>query len=153
MFDRLQKVYETSSDPQRAQQALRLLPHFAAPELTRRALAYAASGKVKNQDALFLFTAALSNAPTRDVAWAYIRGNWPAVQAQLTELNGGRVVTAAGSFCSAQKATEVKDFFTAHPVHAAARALGSAESEINDCVQFRNEQEANLQSWLTALAR
>jgi aminopeptidase N len=153
LFDKLQKVFETNNDPQRAEQALGLLSRFENPALTRRALEYAASGKVKNQDSLFIFAGALAGSGTHDVAWQWITHNWPAVQAQLTEMNGARVVSATASFCSAEKAQEVKTFFAAHPVHAAARAIGIAESHINDCMQFRGEQEANLKSWLAAHAQ
>ena len=147
-FDQLQHVYQTDNNPQHAEQALSLLAAFRDPALTRRALEFAASGKVKNQDSLFLFARALANPQTQTAAWEYIRNNWPAVSAQLTEMNGARVVSAAGSFCSAEKADEVKQFFTSHPVHAAARALGRAESQIHDCVEFRTTQRANLQAWL-----
>src|SRR6201996_1520810 len=50
-FDLVQKTAETSKDPILASQALYDLAHFKDPELTRRALDYAASGKVRNQDA------------------------------------------------------------------------------------------------------
>ncbi len=148
LFDQLQKVFETANNPQRAEEALALLGAFEDPALIDRAMAYAASGKVKNQDSLFIFARALGNPSTHDVAWQYIQANWPAVSAQLTEMNGARVVSAAGSFCSADKAAEVNAFFTAHPVHAAARSLKRAESQIQDCEEFRSAQEGNVKSWL-----
>ncbi len=150
LFDQMQKAAETDPNPQRSEGALALLAYFKAPALTDRAMAYAASGKVKNQDSLFIFAGALGNPDTHDEAWKYIQANWPAVSAQLTELNGGGIVRAAGSFCSAEKAQEVKDFYTAHPVHAAARALTAAQTQIHDCLEFRAAQEANVKSWLDA---
>ncbi len=65
-------------------------------------------------------------------------------------MNGGGLVRAAGSFCSPEKADEVKQFFTAHPVHASARGLAIAQSQINDCAAFRQAQEANAKQWLLA---
>ncbi len=153
LFDQLQKVFETANNPQQSEEALGLLGAFEDPALTDRAMAYAASGKVKNQDSLFIFARALSNPSTRDTAWTYVQANWPAVSAQLTEMNGGRIVSAAGSFCSADKAAEVKSFFTTHPVHASARALGRAESQIQDCEEFRTAQEGNVKNWLAEHAQ
>lgn len=150
LFDQLQTVFEKDSNPQRSEQALGLLAAFQDPALTERAMAYATSGKVRNQDALFVLGGALGNPATRDEAWKYIQANWPTVSAQLTELNGGRIVRAAGSFCSAEKAQEVKDFYTAHPVHASARALTAAQTQIHDCVEFRAAQEGHVKSWLDA---
>lgn len=150
LFEQLQKVFETDNNPQRSEQALGLLSAFQDPALTQRAMEYAASGKVRNQDSLSLFARALGTPATRDAAWKYMQTNWPAVSAQLTEMNGGYIVRSAGSFCSAEKAQEVKDFFTSHPVHASARGLQIAQSQINDCVEFRSAQEANVKTWLDA---
>ncbi len=150
LFDQLQKEFETDNNPQRATGALQLLATFEDPALTDRAMAYAASGKVRNQDSLFILAGALGNPATRDEAWKYIQANWPAVSAQLTEMNGGYIVRSAGSFCSAEKPQEVKDFFTTHPVHASARGLNIAQAQINDCVEFRAAQEANVRAWLQA---
>ena len=83
-FDLLQKTAETSKDPILASQALYDLAHFKDPELTRRALDYAASGKVRNQDATRLFSVALQSPDTQDNAWQYIEQNWPKVKAQFT---------------------------------------------------------------------
>ncbi|RRA47698.1 M1 family metallopeptidase [Acidipila sp. EB88] len=149
-FSQLQHVFETDNNPQHAEQALGLLASFEDPALTERAMAYAASSKVRNQDAIGVFGRALNSPATRDAAWAYIQNNWPAVSAQLTEMNGGYIVRAAGSFCSAEKADEVKNFFTAHPVHASARGFEIAQAQIKDCVEFRSAQQANLESWLAA---
>ncbi len=150
LFDRMQKEAETGTNPQRSEGALALLADFREPALTDRALAYAASGKVKNQDSLFIIAGALGNPDTRDEAWKYIQANWPAISAQLTEMNGGYLVRSAGSFCSAEKADEVKQFFTAHPVHASARGLQIAQAQIQDCVEFREAQQANAVQWLNA---
>ena len=150
LFDRFQKVFETDAIPERAEGALELLAEFQDPALTERAMAYAASGKVKNQDSLLIFARALGRPATHDAAWKYIQANWPAVSAQLTEMNGGYLVRSAGSFCSAEKAQEVKQFFTTHTVHASARGLAIAQSQINDCVEFRQAQEGNVKSWLAA---
>ena len=150
LFDQMQKEAETDANPQRSEGALALLGYFRNPALTDRAMAYAASGKVRNQDSLFIFAGALGNPDTRDEAWRYIQGNWPAVSAQLTEMSGGYIVRSAGSFCSPGKADEVKQFFTTHPVHASERGLAIAQAQIKDCIEFRQAQEDNVQTWLQA---
>ena len=153
LFDRMEKEAETDTNPQRAEGSLALLGAFENPALTERAMTYAASGKVKNQDSLFIFAGALGNPATHDAAWKYIQANWPAVSSQLTEMNGGYLVRSAGSFCTPEKAQEVKQFFTTHPVHASARGLQIAEAQINDCAEFRGAQEANAKNWLASHGR
>jgi len=150
-FDKLQHVYETADNPQIQEQALHLLATFSNPALERRALDYAASGKVKNQDSIFLFATGLELPSTRKVARQYIQQNWPKVKAQNTAfLMGSYLVGAAGSFCSAQKQTEVQQFFQTHPLPATNRALARATQEIQDCMTLRSQQEGNLRQWIAA---
>jgi aminopeptidase N/puromycin-sensitive aminopeptidase len=85
------------------------------------------------------------------VTWQYLHKNWPKVKAQNTAfLMGSYLVGAAGSFCSAEKKTEVQQFFTTHPLPATNRALAGATQQIQDCITLRSQQEGNLKHWLTS---
>ena len=148
LFSQVQKVAETSNNPSQRENALGMMMTFEEPALADRAYDYMVSGKVRNQDSIPMLAYGLGNPETRDLAWHYMQANWPKVQAQLTEMMGGSLVRAAGSFCSVEKSQEVQAFFTQHPVHAAERALARAKDQINDCVELRAAQEGNLQSWL-----
>jgi aminopeptidase N len=151
-FDLLQKTAETSKDPGMASGALYDLARFKNPDLTRRALEYATSGKVRNQDSIILFAIALQSPNTQDTAWSYIQQNWPKVQAQFTMFTGGELVGSTGAFCTAEKRNQVKDFFTEHKVPASANALTRSQNSISDCVDLRAEQGPNLQQWLSSSA-
>jgi aminopeptidase N/puromycin-sensitive aminopeptidase len=105
-FDLLQKTAETSKDPTLASEALYELSRFENPELVRRALEYAASGKVRNQDAVRLFAIALQSPTTQDNAWQYIEQNWPKVKAQFTTWAGGAFVGSTSAFCTTGTAVE-----------------------------------------------
>lgn len=146
-FDQLQHVYETSDNPQMKEVALGLLSEFRDPALERRAMEYAISGKVRNQDAIFEFMAPLGQRQTRNVAWNFIQQNWDEVQKQFTTAMGGYLVGATGVFCSEQKKQEVVSFFEAHPVPASSDALQRAEDSIDQCVQLRSAQGPNLEKW------
>jgi aminopeptidase N len=148
LFDLLQKTAETSTDPGIVDGALNDLARFKDPELTRRALDYATSGKVRNQDSIHLITIALRNPVTQDAAWKYIEDNWPRVKAQFTMFTGGTLVGSTSAFCTEERRDQVKDFFTAHKVAASANALTRSQNAINDCVDLRAEQSGNLQQWL-----
>ena len=148
LFDELQKKFETPGNPQLQEASLQLLTAFRQPALTVRALDYAASGKVRNQDSIFIFAGLLASPDTHDTAWNYIQQNWTKVQAQITTMMGGYLVGATGSFCSAQRSTEVEHFFAEHKVPASERALAQAKNQISDCIELRAAQEPNLQKWL-----
>jgi aminopeptidase N len=149
-FDRLQQVFETGSNPQIQQYALQLLAYFQDPDLERRSLEYAVSGKVRNQDAVFELTIPMYRPVTREVAWDFVRQNWAKVQAQLTTQLGGYLVESAGNFCSDQKRQEVADFFSTHKVVAAERALARAQSQIGDCIELRRDQQSKLNAWIAS---
>jgi aminopeptidase N len=149
-FDEAQHTYETANNPQIQDYALRLLALFRDPDLERRSLEYAVSGKVRNQDAVFQLLLPMRYPETRPIAWDFIRQNWDKVQAQLTTGVGAYLISGASSFCSEDKKQEAVDFFTAHPVPASGNALQRAKDSIDDCIQLRGLQGPKLQQWIAA---
>jgi aminopeptidase N/puromycin-sensitive aminopeptidase len=150
LFDQLQQIYETSTNPEYQENSLRLLAEFENPALLQRALDYAVSGKVRNQDAVIQFVIALSIDENREQTWKYIQSNWDKVQAQFTTEMGAYLVGSTGSFCSADARASVETFFSTHKVAASDKALKHALESIDGCVELRKLQEPNLKQWLAA---
>jgi aminopeptidase N/puromycin-sensitive aminopeptidase len=150
LFDRLQKVYETSADPDLQETALRLLVQFDDPALLERGLEYSVSSKVRNQDAAIQFAIGLEDPDTRDATWRFIKKHWSQVHADLTTDLGSYLVAGAGSFCTADARDDVKDFFAAHSVTASDVALKHALENIGGCIEQRHLLEPNLKKWLAA---
>ncbi len=148
LFDKLQKLYETSNDPEVKEQALRDLVLFTNPALLNRALEYTVSSKVRNQDASIELAIGLAIPENRDQTWSFIKTNWKAVQAQFTTEMGAEVVGSTGSFCSAEARDDVRNFFASHPVAASDASLRHAIERINGCIELRSLQEPNLKKWL-----
>ncbi|HEY1897434.1 MAG TPA: M1 family metallopeptidase [Terracidiphilus sp.] len=153
LFDKLQNVYETSTNPQFQQSALRHLAMFRDPALVKRGLDYAVSGKVRNQDSAIQVAIALQDVSTRDQTWNYIKTNWDRVQAQFTTAIGADVVGSTSSFCSADGRDDVQRFFAEHKVANSSVSLKHAIERINGCIELRKLQEPNLESWLAAQAK
>ncbi len=150
LFDKLQKVYETSTNPEFQIGALRLLAQFENPALVERSLDFAASGKVRNQDAAIQFAIALQIPESRDLAWQYIQSHWDKVQTQLTTEMGAVLVGSTGSFCSEADRDSVTAFFAAHKVPASDTALKHAVERIDGCIELRTLQEPQFKTWLAA---
>jgi aminopeptidase N len=149
LFGQLQRTSASTSNPQLARQALYALGRFRNPALVRRTLEYAVSGKVRNQDSGELIADELEDRNTQEVAWDFVKSNWPAVLAQTTIFTGESLVSATGSFCTASKASEVAAYFSQHHVPAAESALEHAQNNINDCVELRATQGPSLMQWLS----
>ena len=148
LYTEVLKLHQTASDPTVRTKALYLLANFQEPSLARRTLDYAVSGQVRNQDAVFLLSDLLRRSGTRALTWQYLQDNWPKVEAQLTPLNGNRIVAAAGTFCAAGDADKVNSFFSTHKVESADRALKQAVEKIGECVKLHDEQGPKLAQWL-----
>jgi len=149
LFDQLQQISKTSNNPEVQTTALYSLANFHNPELLQRALDYAVSGQVRNQDSIILFVIALRSRDTRSIAWDYMQNHWDKVQAQLTTMMGSFLVQSTGSFCSADKAQQVQTFFKAHPVTAAERAVQLSTDAIQACTVLRAAQQPKLANWLS----
>jgi aminopeptidase N len=148
LFDKLQNVYETSTNPELQESALGMLAMFQNPDLEKRALDYALTDKVRKQDAAFQFAIALQSSETRDLAWQYVKDHWDAVHALLTPELGSSLVGSTSGFCSAETREDVQQFFAAHKVASADQAMKHAVERINGCIEFRDLQQANLNKWL-----
>jgi aminopeptidase N len=148
LFNELQKIYETSTNPEVQISALRLLARFEEPALVQRSLDYAVSGKVRNQDAAIQLAISLRGENTRELAWDYVQSHWDKVQAQLTTEMGGILVGSTASFCTAQARDNVENFFATHKVAAANVSLKHAVEGINGCIELRSLQEPQFKSWL-----
>jgi aminopeptidase N len=153
LYDKVLAVSRDSGDPGEKTDALRTLAGFHNPALVERTLDYVVSGEVRNQDSWIVLSALLRDRETRDQTWAYMQKNWDKVHAQLTVSSGAEVVRAVGSFCTVRQREEVIDFFATHKIEAAERTLAKAVDSINDCIQLRSNQEADLRRWLEAQSK
>jgi aminopeptidase N/puromycin-sensitive aminopeptidase len=147
-FDQLQKVYETSTNPEQQEGALYRLALFKDPALEKRALDYTLSGKVRNQDSPRMLAMPLRSRDTREFAWQYIQQNWEKAKAQLTPLSAAFFVGSAGNFCSAEARDQVVSFYATHKVASSERSLKRAVDQINDCIELQTNQGPKLQEWL-----
>jgi aminopeptidase N len=150
LFAQLQRISASTDNPQLSRQTLYALARFRNPELIRRTLQYAVSGKVRNQDSADLIAVELEDRNTQEVAWDFVKNNWPAVLAQTTTFTGASLVSATGSFCTADRATEVAAYFSEHKVPAAESALEHAQNNIHDCIGLRSAQGPSLLQWLSS---
>ena len=150
MYEKMQRVGRSATDPDLKEAALRALTRFEAPELAIRTLEYAVSGEVRSQDSWMLIALLLERRATQDLAWEFVQQHWAAIERKATESSGTRIVEATGAFCTAERRDEVASFFAVHPVAGAERTLAKSIDNINDCIHLRAAQEPELRAWLAA---
>ncbi|MGH8730782.1 MAG: ERAP1-like C-terminal domain-containing protein, partial [Burkholderiales bacterium] len=148
LLEKFQERMESAKTPEQRALYRNALAEFRDPALVKRALEYAVSGRMRNQDAPHFIASILDEPESRDVAWAFVKAHWGEVKSSFTPLAGAAVVAAAGSFCDARGQEDVRQFFTQNTVPAAERTLQQTLEQISNCAALRQRQHTHLAEWL-----
>ena len=153
-YDRLLAASETESAPNTHVAELEALGYVTDPTLIGRTVDRMISGEVRKQESWIPLRRLLEHTASQQVAWDDLRAHWDIFARQFSGgiegSLGGRVITGTGNFCSAEKETEVREFFTAHSFEGSSRPLGEALAKIHACTELRGEQQTNLASWVSS---
>jgi aminopeptidase N/puromycin-sensitive aminopeptidase len=125
------------------------LAAFRQPALIKRTLDLVDQGKVRQQDYARFFPALLAG-PGREIAWDYLKAHWDDLAEKVTSFGGRGAVSALGSSCSESMRDDVKKFFVDHRAPGAERALQQSLERMNNCIEFKQLQQKNMQQWLEA---
>ena len=148
MYDKLMASLKDQKSPEEYYQHLYTLAAFTNPQLLQRTLDYAISPDVRSQDALQLVTAVMQNPAGQELAWDFIRKNWPAMEKAGGPFASAEIVGATSVFCDAGRRAQVTEFFTDHKVAAAERTYKQSIERIDNCIDLKSQQETQLASWL-----
>ena len=118
LYDRyLARMQASLSTPEEYYRYFNALAAFRTPALRARTMELALSKEVRTQDTSILLAQLLTSRSGQDEAWAYIKGHWPAVVDKVGSFQGMPTLAGAlAAFCSADKSTDIKAFFDAHPL-------------------------------------
>jgi len=147
-YDKLIAAMKNPKSPEEYYLYFFTLPQFSDPKLLERTLEYAISPDVRSQDALQLVTGVMGNPAGEKLAWDFIRQHWAEVEKAGGPFASAQVVSATSAFCDAGLRDQVTEFFTAHKVAAAERTYKQSIERINNCVDFKAQQQPQLASWL-----
>ena len=147
-YDKLIAAMKNPKSPEQYYLYFSALPRFSDPKLLERTLEYALSPDVRSQDALQLIAGVLSNPAGQKLAWNFIRQHWAEVEKVGGPFASAEVVDATGVFCDTALRDQVTEFFNAHKAAAFERTYRQAIERINNCVDFKTQQQSQLASWL-----
>jgi aminopeptidase N/puromycin-sensitive aminopeptidase len=147
-YDRVMAATKNPKSPELYYTYLFTLPRFSDPKLLQRTLDFAISPEVRSQDSLRVITTVMRNPAGRDLAWDFVRSHWDAVAKAGGPFASAAVVGATGVFCDAGMRDQVTEFFSTHKVAAAERTYKQSIERINNCVDFKSQQQPQLASWL-----
>jgi aminopeptidase N len=147
-YDRVMAATKNPKSPELYYTYLFTLPRFNDPKLLQRTLDFAISAEVRSQDSLRVITTVMRNPAGRDLAWDFVRSHWDAVAKAGGPFASAAVVGATSVFCDTGMRDQVTEFFSTHKVAAAERTYKQSIERINNCVDFKSQQQPQLASWL-----
>ncbi|MGH9565794.1 MAG: ERAP1-like C-terminal domain-containing protein, partial [Candidatus Angelobacter sp.] len=148
LYKKLYSAFETARTPDEYYHYLFALAGFRQPELVERTLGLVAQGKVRQQDYPTLFGNLLANPAARPATWKYLKSHWDALAEKVTTFGGRGAVSGLGNFCSIKEADDIKRFFSEHRAPGAEGALKQSLERVENCVEFQQLQQANMEKWL-----
>ena len=143
-FDALVELHEKADLPEVKVQLLRSLGAFRKEELTRRAVEYALSDKVRRQDAVGAF----GSIPVemKPAAWRVFQEKWPILDERYGKsgLIGHFVAAAASGIPTEEHAADVERFFREHPAPYASEKIKQTLEGIRARAKFRTRNTSGL---------
>src|SRR5262249_4703770 len=140
---------KNAKSPQEYYRYFYALAAFPEPALTKQTMESTLTSDVRGQD-LYVLLALLGNPESQDATWDFMRAHFDELAKKTGGGLGGVGIFLYGtqSFCSDQKAAEVKQFFEQHPFPGTERNQNEAIEAIKGCVELRNQQQSSLAAWL-----
>jgi hypothetical protein len=124
------------------------LTSVSRPELISRALALAASDRIRTQDTASLLAALIESPTAGREALAFVGSHWQGIEAKMGGLLAApTLVASASSFCDAVSRNDAKRLFEAR-VPAARRTLQLALETIDTCIAMKQREAPRLGEWL-----
>ena len=148
LYDRYFQQARASSSPEEFYTWLYGLTAFEKPELVKRTLDYSLSSDIRNQDFEGIISSTAEPVANHQVAWDFIKSNWPRISPKLATYSPGTVIKTAQYFCEPTLKADVESFFTQHPIAGAERSLRQTVEKIDNCLSLKEQQQTNLSEWL-----
>ncbi|MES2088233.1 MAG: M1 family metallopeptidase [Patescibacteria group bacterium] len=128
----------------------RALAGFKNKKLLSEVLTFALSKDVRGQDALSLVASVLGNPAGSDLAWAFLKKNWPTFLERFGD--GGhqlsRLIKTCVVFSTREAYTDIKTFFKTHPAPGASRAVEQALEKIDGNIRWLERDGKKIEEFL-----
>ena len=147
------QLWELERKAQLQEEKVRLLlslARFTQTELLQDTLEKSLSSEVRSQDTITLVSAVAANTRGRDLAWQFVKDNWPEFDRRYGGGGFGlmRLVSICGNFASADKLADVESFFQEHPAPAAERTIRQCLERIRLNTAWLDRNRSELAQWL-----
>ncbi len=137
------------------EEKMRFLAALTGPKdqsLLQETLERSMTDEVRAQDSVLAMVATAANRHGRDMAWQFIKEHWSELDRRYGK--GGfmimRLVSTTQDFTTAERATEVEEFFREHPAPAAQRTVQQSLEKIRLNARWLEANRDELARWFDA---
>jgi aminopeptidase N/puromycin-sensitive aminopeptidase len=148
LYDSFREHMKSARTPDEFYMYLRNLNRFSDPALAARTAQLFLTPEIKGQDG-FQILGLIGNPDTQKVGWEFLKAHYAELQDKLGAELGGGLTSVAGSFCDPQLRDDSQKFFGDQNIPGAQRILANARERVNACIDLRNLQQSNLDTYLT----
>ncbi|MEK7807044.1 MAG: M1 family metallopeptidase, partial [Chloroflexota bacterium] len=149
-YNQLWKLQKEATLQEEKIRLLTALTRFSDRELLRETLERSLSPDVRSQDSVSVVTGVAANLNGRELAWEFVKKNWP----ELDRRYGGggfglmRLVFGCTNFSDAGKLADVEAFFREHPAPAAERTIRQTLERMRLNIKWLERNRGELAAWL-----
>ena len=149
-YDQLWKLEEQTTLQEEKIRLLMSLTRFSDLELLRETLERSLSAEVRSQDTIFVVSGVGSNLKGQELAWDFIKSNWPEFDRRYGSGGFGlmRLVSVCGNFRTQEKLADVESFFNENPAPAAERTIRQALERIRLNIHWLERNREEVAGWL-----
>ncbi len=154
VYDRLWQLEEAAALNEEKARLLRALAAPKSESLLRETLERSMTEQVRSQDSVLVISDVGDNRYGRDLAWEFTKDHWDELYRRYGKTGHlvRRLINVTESFTTLDKATEVEEFFRAHPVPAAKMKVQQALERIRLNAKWLEVNGQGLEEWLAGKA-
>ncbi|RWS23543.1 Puromycin-sensitive aminopeptidase-like protein, partial [Leptotrombidium deliense] len=152
VYDTFLTLYRKSDMQEEKNRILSGIAGMEDAQKLRKLLEFGMSEEVRLQDSAYVIIYVAMNKIGRDVAWRFFQENFSELHARYSQgfIICSLVEHTTKNFASEEKAAEIEEFFTSHPVPAASRALQQGLESIRLKAEWLSRDNETVKSFLSS---
>jgi puromycin-sensitive aminopeptidase len=149
MHSMLCESTERAETPQARRRTLFALAEFDAPKLIRASLRASLDPNLAPiPDRAALMTALLSRPTTANPTWKHLQKSWTRLESQMPPILLARLASATSEALPHSSATEIRKFFTVHPLAAGERILRQISEQMAIARRFETRAGEEFEAYV-----
>jgi len=151
-FDNVMRVFKETTLQEERVRCMRALGNTRKQHLIDRVLNFCMSDEVRSQDTYIVLASVSSHRHGRASSWAFLQNRWSDFETRYGKggftLISSIISSCTENFSSADKAKEIEQFFSEHPVESGKRTIQQSIERIQMNEKWLDRDRDGIRTWL-----